>query len=90
MRSIPAGPAFPTDALYRFANGVVDPLPASEGGLGFVCVREDHTKPNPSDVVNAVVCINGKEEEMRTRSFLCVGIHCVSRPSLRQHCCTVL
>jgi len=50
-----SGPAFPTDALYRFADGTVDPVAASDGGLGFVCVREDHTKPNPSDVVNAVV-----------------------------------
>lgn len=49
----PEGPAFATDALYRFADGVVD-----QARRRFVCVREDHTEPDPSKVVNALVSVS--------------------------------
>jgi hypothetical protein len=39
------------DGRYRFADGCFD------AALGFVCVREDHENPKPSEVRNEVVAV---------------------------------
>ena len=49
---------------HRFADGDIDTSRARRSHLGswvnarYVCVREDHTKPKPADVVNEVVAVN--------------------------------
>jgi len=48
----PLSETFPSDALYRFADGVLD---AQRGRL--ICVREDHSKPEPANVRNAIVAV---------------------------------
>lgn len=45
---------------YRFADGVV-----SEDGQVIYAVREDHTKPEPKNVVNEIVSINVKDGSMK-------------------------
>jgi len=44
---------------FRFADGVV-----SEDGETMFCVREDHEKPSPKDVVNEIVSVNMKDGSM--------------------------
>lgn len=44
---------------YRYADGVT-----SEDGTVVYCIREDHAKPNPKDVVNEVVSIDVKDGSM--------------------------
>ena len=41
------------DGTYRFADGVLEP-----SGARLICVREDHTEPEPSKVVNEVVAVS--------------------------------
>mmetsp|Transcript_10252 Transcript_10252/g.23776 ORF Transcript_10252/g.23776 Transcript_10252/m.23776 type:complete len:734 (+) Transcript_10252:20-2221(+) len=44
--------AYAEDARYRFADFALD-----EPRKRLICVREDHSNPNPADVVNAVVAV---------------------------------
>ena len=45
---------------YRFADGVV-----SDDGEVIYAIREDHTNPEPKNVVNEVVSINVKDGSMK-------------------------
>lgn len=52
-------PVTPEGDRYRYADGVV-----SKDGGTIYCVREDHDKPEPKNVVNEVVKINVKDGSM--------------------------
>mmetsp|Transcript_8013 Transcript_8013/g.14117 ORF Transcript_8013/g.14117 Transcript_8013/m.14117 type:complete len:705 (+) Transcript_8013:43-2157(+) len=52
-------PITPEGDRFRYADGVL-----SEDGNVIYCVREDHEKPDPKDVVNEVVSINVKDGSM--------------------------
>ena len=58
--------------VYRFADGVV------HDGLLY-CVREDHTKPAPKDVVNEVVSVNTETGEA---NVLATGMDFYAAPRL--------
>jgi len=45
---------------FRFADGVV-----SNDGSTIYCVREDHLKPKPANVVNEIVSINAEDGSMK-------------------------
>jgi len=55
VRSITQG-----DNRFRYADGVL-----SDDANTFYCVREDHEKPAPKDVVNEIVSVNTKNGAMK-------------------------
>mmetsp|Transcript_40263 Transcript_40263/g.85760 ORF Transcript_40263/g.85760 Transcript_40263/m.85760 type:complete len:715 (-) Transcript_40263:131-2275(-) len=67
-------PITPEGDRFRFADGVL-----SEDGSVVFCVREDHAKPDPKDVVNEVVSINVEDGSMEV---LATGNDFYSHPRL--------
>ena len=69
--------------IYRFADGVINPA-----GTHIICVREDHTKPAPPDVVNELVSIalDGSGCVVSTATCRCHLPSAKHRPLLPPHC----